>query len=137
MKPLYRELSKVLPGIAAASVVIITVSIMLIIHIDPSRPPNSVIIVSSYQAPLGTPIEFDGTNSTDPDGGAVSYRWDINGTWWSSEPSFLFTFPSPGAFNVTLEVRDREGDSDSSSVEIHITPADTARSMSFLWETNK
>ncbi len=53
-----------------------------------NHPPQAVA-GGPYVGDEGSPIVFDVTGSSDPDGGALQYRWDFNddGVWdtvWSS-----------------------------------------------------
>ena len=59
----------------------------------------------------GTPVTFDGTGSTDPDGTVASWSWDLNGDgiYESSGPRPSFTYATAGVYTVRLEVTDGLG----------------------------
>jgi PKD repeat protein len=61
-----------------------------------------------YSGAVGTPVQFDGTNSTD-DGAIVSYEWNFgdNSTGTGAKPTHAYA--SPGTFTVTLNVTDNDG----------------------------
>ena len=44
-----------------------------------NRPPEAALSVSPRPGVVGQPSTFDASNSTDPDGDIVAYRWDFNG----------------------------------------------------------
>ena len=61
-----------------------------------------------------TEIQFDGTNSNDPDGKLVEYEWDFGDyknpsqdTSTDSEPKYTFIYP--GEYEVTLTITDDDG----------------------------
>jgi len=78
-----------------------------------------------YAAPEGTPITFDASASSDPDGDPLTYRWDFDadGTWdtdWSADPTTSYTWGDDRTGTVVLEVSDGEL-SDTASVSIAVT----------------
>lgn len=67
----------------------------------------------SYQANEGSPITFDASLSSDPDGDPLQYRWDFesDGTWdtqWSNEPVATHNWNDDWNGKATLEVSDGE-----------------------------
>ncbi|MGB5924602.1 MAG: PKD domain-containing protein, partial [Dehalococcoidia bacterium] len=88
-----------------------------------------------YEACVGEPITFDGSDSDDPDkDDTLEYRWDFDsdGTYytdWSSNSDATHTWSLPHSGNVTLEVRDLYGgtplgttDTDTAEVTVHALP---------------
>ncbi|HIE31396.1 MAG TPA: PKD domain-containing protein [Methanosarcinales archaeon] len=73
----------------------------------------------------GTSIHFDGSNSSDPDGDSISYRWkEDGGGVLNAAPSFDMTFPC-GTHRIMLEVTDAYGAvSDPDYVVIDVILAD-------------
>jgi len=64
-----------------------------------------------YTGQEGSPIIFDGSSSSDPDGDSLMYRWDFDndGLWdtaWSSSPFASHTWSDDYAGTVVLQVRD-------------------------------
>lgn len=75
---------------------------------DVNRPPEAVIGASSgpANATAGyTRVEFDGSESTDPDNDELTYTWDVDGTVLTGV-STSYTFPNAGTYLVTLTVSD-------------------------------
>jgi PKD repeat protein len=72
-----------------------------------------------------TPIHFDGSNSSDPDGDSIAYRWkEDGGGVLNAAPSFDMTFPC-GTHRIMLEVTDVYGAvSAPDYVVIDVIPAD-------------
>ncbi len=62
-----------------------------------------------YLAFPGTPVQFDGRASYDPDGTIVDYAWDFGDGSTGSGPTPTHTYLVPATWVVTLTVRDNDG----------------------------
>lgn len=63
----------------------------------------------NQQGSAGSPMTFDGTGSSDPDGTVISYWWnfgDGNFTGWQPNAVVSHTFAAPGTYYVRLWARD-------------------------------
>jgi PKD repeat protein len=86
-----------------------------------NNPPNAVATANPTSGPAPLTVQFNGSGSSDPDGDALSYSWDLNGdgTYGDStaaNPSFTYT--TAGTYSVTLRVTDARG---ASSVSAPVT----------------
>ena len=87
--------------------------------------------VASVSPPSGTSpliITFDGTASSDPDGGALTYLWDFGNGDSSTNPAGSATYFSDGIYVVSLTVMDPDGFSDQISMTVVVggaVPAET------------
>ncbi|MHA2298637.1 MAG: PKD domain-containing protein [Candidatus Hodarchaeales archaeon] len=75
-----------------------------------NRPPV-IYTTGPYIGSEGTPINFDASASSDPDGDSLDYRWDFDddGTWdtgWSSDPTATNTWYDDHSGTVKVEVSD-------------------------------
>jgi PKD repeat protein len=77
-------------------------------------------------------VAADGTATTDPDGDALSYRWDLGEDMgisrYQSGPNVTFTFPADtpaGVRQVTLLVTDSNGANDFAVVQIDLAAVGT------------
>ncbi len=78
-----------------------------------NQPPTVDIAVSSSTVDVGTQVVLDGSGSSDPDGGTLSYSWSLN-TPSGSQASLsdasvaqpTFTPDVAGDYTATLEVSD-------------------------------
>jgi len=82
---------------------------------------------SAETAPAGTSIEFNPSESYDPDGAIILYEFDFDGDgiydYNSSTPaSTSFTYMIPGTYTVVLKVTDNDGLTDSAKATEIITP---------------
>ena len=92
-----------------------------------NTPPAAVATASatSGTAPLG--VMFNGSASTDADGDALTYAWDLDGdnlfdAATSAQPTFSYT--TPGTYTVTLKVTDPSGAFSTATVVITVQAAD-------------
>ncbi len=91
--------------------------------------PNTFPPVADISAPetayTSSLITFDGGESYDPDGTALSYTWELklpdNTTKTASGPSFTTTCTIVGSYQITLTVTDKDYLSSSTSMTIDIS----------------
>jgi len=90
--------------------------------------PNNVAPTADaggpYQVNQGQAFALDASQSVDPEGSPLAYRWDVNddGLWevnWTGNPTVTYTFALAGDYAVRLEVSDG----------LAITPATTSASV--------
>ncbi|MFC1661600.1 PKD domain-containing protein [Gemmatimonadota bacterium] len=79
------------------------------INLPPTADPNG-----PYVGDEGSPVSFDGTGSSDPEGGPLTYEWDFGDgspTVTGATPSH--TYPDNDTYTVCLTVTDPFGESDT------------------------
>jgi PKD repeat protein len=86
-----------------------------------NNPPQAVASANPTSGPAPLNVQFTGSGSSDPDGDAISYAWDLDGDGahddsTAANPSFTYT--TAGTFQVRLRVTDARG---ASSVSTPIT----------------
>ncbi len=86
-----------------------------------TQSPVAAIVVSDNSVPFGTSVNFDGTNSSDPDGTIVSYQWDFGDGTTSNSAIVDHTYQQAGSFQVSLTVTDNDGLSDAEVTSIQVT----------------
>ena len=84
-------------------------TIRRIAAIGANQPPTARIVATPESGPAPLTVAFDGRTSSDPESGALTYRWDLDGDLayddsTSATPSFTYT--STGSVTVRLEVTD-------------------------------
>lgn len=85
-----------------------------------NRSPVAVAEASTDSGPVPLTVHFDATNSSDPDGDALTYEWDLDGdgTPDSTSASPAHTYTAVGVYTVSLIVRDANGGEASASLII-------------------
>ena len=92
--------------------------------IIPNQPPTADA-GGPYSGSEGSPILLDASNSSDPDGDSLQFRWDFDndGTWdtaWSSAPTTAHTWDDDWSGLVVVEVSDGAlTDTDTASVTVN------------------
>ncbi len=91
------------------------------IVVSVTHPPLAAFSANPPLAFRGVPIWFDGSNSTDPDGGSiVSYDWDFGDQRTSSGRVVSHAYVSEGNFTVTLVVTDSFGATNRTEGQVEI-----------------
>ncbi|HEX9745980.1 MAG TPA: PKD domain-containing protein [bacterium] len=94
----------------------------------PNLPPIAAATADDTNVSVDTPLCFDASDSTDPDGTIVSYEWDFDGdgTYGDSydsgtdiQPCYIFT--EEGEYEVDLMVTDNGDSVDTLDEKIIIT----------------
>ncbi|MDH0865035.1 PKD domain-containing protein [Mitsuaria sp. GD03876] len=95
-------------------------------------PPVAIVKPSQASAPIGTTITLDGTGSTTPNGGTLSYAWTLS-TKPEGSAAVLsdaaaaaptFVADKPGDYVVDLVVKDAKAGSLASRVTLKVTNPD-------------
>ena len=76
-----------------------------------------------YSGTVGSPISFDGSVSSDPDGTITAYTWDFGDGGTGSGPNPVHTYSVDGTFTVTLTVTDNDGLVDVDTATATVSPA--------------
>ncbi|HEY8237996.1 MAG TPA: PQQ-dependent sugar dehydrogenase, partial [Candidatus Limnocylindrales bacterium] len=108
-------------------------------------PPTANMTASPLGGPAPLDVSFDGTTSTDPEGHALSYAWDLDddGTFNDGTGSTAaFTYTTTGQHRARLRVTDPGGEVDTEQVFIQVDnslPAIsiTAPSASLQWSVGE
>jgi len=76
-----------------------------------------------YSGPAGSPVQFNGSSSSDLEGQVASYQWDFGDGGFGSGPSPSHTYSTQGTYTVTLTVTDSGGLTASATTTATIYPA--------------
>jgi uncharacterized repeat protein (TIGR01451 family) len=87
-------------------------------HFAANQPPVAVATASPTSGPAPLAVTFDGTGSSDPEGAALTYAWDLDGDTQfddsaAAQPSY--TYAQPGTYSARLRVTDPQGAVSTSS----------------------
>jgi uncharacterized repeat protein (TIGR01451 family) len=116
--------------------------IVRIQYFPANNPPTAVIVAAPTNGPAPLTVTFDGSGSSDPDGQALAYEWDLDGDGAfddSADATTSFVYTNPGNYTARLRVTDTAGASHTASVTIsadNTPPAATilTPSASLTWE---
>ena len=119
-----------------------------IVDDDPNRAPTARVDVNPQRAYMGKVIEFNGSRSSDPEGGPLQYTWHLDGngsfeTPTGSESAIGLAFFSTGLQAVGLRVTDVAAKTDSETGYALIfappagAPRDTTRPSTHLFPVRK
>jgi PKD repeat protein len=97
------------------------------VHVLVNDPPvaSASSDVTGGDAPLT--VNFNGSSSSDPEGGALIYVWDFgDGSLPSGEVSPTHTYTTPGTYNAVLTVTDDNGQSTDFTIIITVDAPNSA-----------
>jgi len=93
----------------------------------PGNQPPVAHAGGPYTVALGSPVQFNGSTSTDPDGTIVSYSWDYgDGSLLGAGDKPTHLYAAAGAFTVTLTVTDDKGLTDTDQTAVQVTDGSAA-----------
>jgi len=87
-----------------------------------NQPPTAVAAASPLSGPAPLLVSFDGTGSSDPEGGDLWYDWIFGDGQTGSGATLPHEFQSPGIYSVALVVTDDGGADDFDIIDITVTP---------------
>ncbi|PSQ52350.1 hypothetical protein BRD20_07255 [Halobacteriales archaeon SW_8_65_20] len=87
-----------------------------------NRPPDATYTYTPEQPDVGETVEFNATDSSDPDGSIASYEWDFDGdeTIDATGKTTSKSWSTTGTRTVTLTLTDDEGVTDSYSTPVTV-----------------
>ncbi len=107
--------------------------------VAPAAPaPPTAVIIGEDLGDIGQQLTFDGSQSTAGALPIVGYQWDMGDGSILSDPLVVYTFDTPGGYNISLTVTDSAGSNQHS----HKTSPDFARGRSpatssrYQWPNN-
>ncbi len=92
-------------------------------YVGSNEPPSAVMTATPAWGGLPLEVAFDATQSQDPEGGTITFLWDLGDGTTSSQATLVHTFTEPQNFVAHLTVTDDEGRTGVS--ELVISPGNT------------
>ncbi|MGH7855696.1 MAG: S8 family serine peptidase [Candidatus Binatia bacterium] len=91
------------------------------------EPGNHAPIAAFTLTASGLTVGVDGSESSDPDGDALSYLWDFGAGGTATGAAASHTYAAGGTYTITLAVNDGNGGSDTEVKSVTVTaPGDPA-----------
>lgn len=89
-----------------------------------NRAPTAVIVTDPADSiQEGSPVTFDGSTSSDPEGDSLKYVWDLGDGVSATGPLATRSYYQLGSHGVTLIVTDRQGESDTATTRVLVVNA--------------
>jgi plastocyanin len=87
--------------------------------------PVATFTMAPSPATVGDVVQFDGMNSTDPDGIILAWDWDLdgNGSFEATGATPTRRYTAAGSTQVTLRVTDNLGSADTETQTLVVAPA--------------
>jgi PKD repeat protein len=83
--------------------------------------PSASFTLSPNPVAVGSPVAFNGSGSSDPDGTIASYNWDFgDGSAAGSGATPSHTYGAPGTYTVTLTVTDNGGETGATNHSVTV-----------------
>jgi PKD repeat protein len=96
------------------------------VNVVGNLPPIARIIASPTSGVVPLTVHFDGSTSSDPDGGSIkNHWWNFGDTFTATGAVVDHTYMSAGTYTATLTVEDDEGARGSATVTITVAPPAT------------
>ncbi len=93
----------------------------LVVHVVQNMPPTAVIVASATTGIAPLTVQFDGTQSSDPEGGVLTYAWQFGDGGFSQDPAPVHTYEHASSFVVALTVWDDRGQEGQDTLLIEVT----------------
>jgi glucose/arabinose dehydrogenase len=92
-------------------------------YFNANQPPTALATASPTTGNAPLTVNFDGTQSSDPDGDTLTYAWDLDGDGafddsTASRPTYIYN--QQGTYRVQLRVTDPQGASGTASLTISV-----------------
>jgi len=107
------SMTKIIAAIVVIIVVVAAIAgALLLVGGEPeNKLPSASASVSDNLITLGDSVVFNGSASSDPDGGIEEYIWHFGDgeTETTTQPTVSYTYPYPGKYIAALTVKDDKG----------------------------
>jgi PKD repeat protein len=98
-------------------------------YLGGNNPPTAVATANPTSGPAPLTVQFNGSGSSDPDGDALSYAWDLDGDGAYDDSTVVnpsFTYTAAGTYTARLRVTDARGASSlSAPITINVGAGNT------------
>src|SRR5215210_345976 len=102
-----------------------------------NQPPIASATASPTNGTAPLTVNFDGSGSSDPEGGPLTYSWDLNGDGTYGDSTAVtptYTYTNAGTYNARLRVTDSANQT-STSAAVTITANNTPPTATILTPT--
>lgn len=97
-------------------------------------PPDAIFTATPNSGQAELLVNFDGSNSSDPDGSIASFVWDLGDGTTGEGSSISHTYQDPGTYIAQLIVTDQVGNKDTATQTIEVLPRGLAFRLKMVLE---
>ena len=90
----------------------------------PNQPPTARVSADKTVVAVGQSVQFQGDQSTDPEGAGLSYFWVFGDGATSTDPNPTHTYVEPNTYTVRLTVHDPQSGEDTAEFSILVMRID-------------
>jgi PKD repeat protein len=87
-----------------------------------NRPPRAPVSLPYWYDEQSQAVVLDAFNSSDPEGGGLTYAWNFGDGATGSGPVANHTYGAPAVYLVTLTVTDKHGGTSNATVQVTVLP---------------
>jgi PKD repeat protein len=98
-----------------------TTTQQVVIAAQPNQPPTAAFNASPSSTTVGSPVTFNGSTSSDPDGSIVSYTWNFGDGMPGSGVTAQHAYAAVGTYTVRLTVTDNNGATGTTTQQVVIS----------------
>jgi len=92
----------------------------VVVTVFQNQPPIAVASATPLSGPAPLTVNFDGTQSSDPEGGPLVYDWDFDDGYFESGATPSHSYEEPGVYYAVLTVFDERNLADFDTIEINV-----------------
>jgi len=86
-----------------------------------NQPPVASFSSAAATIAAGTPLAFDGSASSDPDGDTLAHHWNFGDSTHGSSAKLAHIYTAAGSYTVTLTVSDGRGGTATTTQPVTVT----------------
>ena len=87
---------------------------------EPNQPPNASFSANPTNGTVPLQVNFNASNSSDPDGNIRNYSWDFGDGTTGSGKTATHTFNSAGNYTVELKITDNDNATDTTTRTVSV-----------------
>ena len=98
-------------------------TIQRVVYTAGNQPPTAAVSATPSEGAAPLDVSFDASGSSDPEGDALSFEWDLDGDGSFDDATgaqTAWTYTQPGTYNASVLVSDANGATDTASAVITV-----------------
>lgn len=112
-----------------------TAIVTITVNSSSNEPPQAVIVSDTTTGPAPLAVNFDASDSSDPDGTIVSYLWDFGDGSTGIGEAIAHAYTQDGTYTATVTVTDDKGTTDIASADITVQSDNDCTTGNEVWQS--